>query len=98
MSDQPRSLTDAEIRSTLTQYDQQYHAVLLAAKTLYEKVQGQKESDQTNLSVADLRRIVLTLFAFQKLLGESHLQVRQAAGDTGPNCDYNPFNKVNFLQ
>jgi hypothetical protein len=97
MPNQPKSLTDAEIRSTFTQNYQQYNAALVAAKALYDKMQSQEESAQAGVPVADLRKIVLTLFAFQKLLGESDPELRQAVVDTGSNCDYNPFNKVNWL-
>lgn len=97
MPDQSKSLSDAEIRSTFNQNGQEYHATFVTAKKLYDNLQNQQGSAQTSISVDDLRKIVLTMFAMQKLLGESDPQLREAGGDRGANCDYNPFNKVNFL-
>jgi hypothetical protein len=98
MPDKSRSLSDAEIRSTFTQYGQQYHDALVRAKTLYDSVQDQEETAQSRISVADLRKIVLALFAFQKLLAEPGPQLREGivTGDRGSGCDYNPFNKVDW--
>lgn len=97
MASQEKSLTDAEMRSTFSQNDKSFNAALQAAMALIDNVQYQEASAKADISVGDLRQIVFTLFAFQKLLGSSKPEFRGLwNGDRGSGCDYNPFNGVNF--
>jgi hypothetical protein len=92
-----KPLTDAEMRSSFSEGDKSFNAALQAAMALVDKMQYQQESAKADISVGDLRQIVFTLFAFQKLLGSSKPEFRGLwNGDRGSNCDYNPFNGVNF--
>ena len=66
-------------------------AALLAAAVLFV-------STGMPAAAADLQKIILTLFAFQKLIGETHKEMRIRRGNTGSGCDYNPFNRVDHDQ
>lgn len=97
MTIQEKSLTDAEMRSSFSEGEKSFNAALQAAMALVEKMQYQEDSAKADISVGDLKQIVFTLFSFQKLLGSSQPEFRGAwNGDRGSNCDYNPFNGVNF--
>ena len=94
---QEKPLTDAEMRSSFAQGDKSFSAALQAAMALVDKMQYQEESAKADISVGDLKQIVFTLFAFQKLLGSSRPEFRGLwNGNRGSNCDYNPFSGVDF--
>ena len=96
MTDGPRSLTDTEIRTTWNENGQHYLAALSKAHTLHYDTRHEAASAEIRVSVADLRLIIQTLFACQKLVMESHAELRFPDGDKGPNCDYNPFRGVDW--
>ncbi len=101
MSEKQNSLSDDEIRSVFKRYGKEYEGALDEAKALLTRLGDAKEPDTITVSAQSVRNISLALLGYQKALGEKVASPELRAvvgGDTGANCDYNPFSTrgVNF--
>ena len=91
------SLADSQIQSSYQRNSKYLGEAMREATSLLADKSEAKDTDQVYVSVASLRTLARGLIATNKMIAEAPSGGRRAnTGDRGTNCDYNPFNKVDF--